>query len=402
MRKEKKIVFILGTKGIPANYGGFETFIEKLTLNQIDKSIQYFVSCQKTPEEYKKNRKMYEHNGAVCFPVRVPDIGPAKAVYYDYMSLKWVLKYIKKYNLENAIIFICACRIGPFIVLNRKKIKVSGAKLIINPDGHEWLRAKWNKVIKKYWRFSEKLCVKNADLLICDSANIEKYIQDTYKKYQPRTTFIAYGSETSKSSLKEDDERLISWYRKWNLSPGEYYVNIGRLVPENNYETMVREFMKSKSRKKMVFVATIGKSKFFDELKRSLHFEKDSRIKFVGGIYDQELLKKIRENAYGYVHGHSVGGTNPSLLEALGTLDLNLLYDVGFNREVGEEGALYWSLKDGNLSRLIDYADCLPETEIARLGQIAHDRIARFYTWERIDRQYEHEFICEPNGGTDK
>lgn len=390
MSEQKKSVFILGSKGIPANYGGFETFVEKLTLNQIDRSIQYYVSCQTSPENY--SGEIYEHNGAKCFQIKVPDIGPARAVYYDWQSLRWALRYIEKNKIRDAVVFICGYRIGPFIVLNKNKIRRLGVKLIINPDGHEWLRAKWNRAIKQYWKYSEKLCVKHADLLICDSMNIEKYVQDQFRKYAPKTTFIAYGSETSRSTLADDDPKIMEWYKKWDVKPNEYYVNIARLVPENNYETILREFMASDTKKDLVVAASLGENKFYQQLKQELHFDNDKRIKFVDGIYDQDLLKKIRENAYGYIHGHSVGGTNPSLLEALGILDLCLLYDVGFNREVGEEGALYWTLENGNLRKLIEKADAMPAEEIEQLGAKAHKRIAEFYTWEQICEQYEYEF----------
>ncbi len=388
-----KSVFILGTKGIPAKYGGFETFVEKLTLNRQDTRIQYHVYCQRTAGEYRKDPEAYWHNGAICFPVPVPEIGPAKAVWYDWHALKLAIQYIERKQVENAVIFLCACRIGPFLKMNRRKIKALGARLIINPDGHEWLRAKWNRFVKWYWRFSERLSVKYADFLVCDSAHIEKYIRENYKKYAPETAFIAYGSETAPSKLADDDEKIRAWYRKWGLEPQGYYINIGRLVPENNYETMVREFMASGTERKLVLAATIGKNKFYEKLKRELGFEKDHRILFVDGIYDEELLKKIRGNAYGYIHGHSVGGTNPSLLEALGTLDLNLLYDVGFNREVGEDGAKYWTLERGSLSSLINEVDRMPYEEKRKLGEAAHRRIAEHYTWESITKKYEDVFL---------
>ena len=113
-------------------------------------------------------------------------------------------------------------------------------------------------------------------------------------------------------------------------------------MPENNYETMIREFMKSRSPRNFAIITNVN-DRFLEELEQKLHFRADPRIRFVGTVYDQELLMKIRENAYGYFHGHEVGGTNPSLLEALGSTDLNLLLDVGFNREVAQDGALYWS-----------------------------------------------------------
>ena len=124
-----------------------------------------------------------------------------------------------------------------------------------------------------------------------------------------------------------------------------------------------------------------------------MHFKSDKRIKFVGTVYDQELLKKIRENAYAYFHGHTVGGTNPSLIEALGSTDLNLLVDVVFNREVAEDCALYWSRDNGALAKLIDQADELSADEITKLGQMAKKRVSQEYTWNKICGQYEKVFM---------
>lgn len=123
-------------------------------------------------------------------------------------------------------------------------------------------------------------------------------------------------------------------------------------------------------------------------MEEKLHFKNDKRIKFVGTVYDQELLKKIRENAYGYFHGHTVGGTNPSLIEALGSTDLNLLVDVGFNREVAEDCALYWTKESGNLSDLINKSDKLSQNEIDILGKKAKFRIESNYSWDYICNKY--------------
>lgn len=131
---------------------------------------------------------------------------------------------------------------------------------------------------------------------------------------------------------------------------------------------------------------------FLKELENKLHFKQDSRIKFVGTVYDQKLLKKIRENAYGYFHGHEVGGTNPSLLEALGSTDLNLLLDVGFNREVGIDTALYWNKEKGNLADLINRADAMDCEEVEMLGKKAKQRIREAYSWEYIVKEYETLF----------
>ena len=378
-----KDIFIIGSKGIPANYGGFETFVDELVTRRQSGDIQYHVSC------LSDNEKETEYNGAHCFNVKVPNIGPAKAVYYDIAALKYCVKYIREHNIDNAIVYILACRIGPFVGKYVKELHRLNCKVYVNPDGHEWKRAKWNFLIRKYWKISEKLMVKHADLLICDSKNIEKYIKDDYSQYSPNTTFIAYGADTSKSTLKDDDQKLLNWYKEKGISAKEYYLVVGRFVPENNYETMIREYMKSDTKKDFVLITNVEQNKFYESLKEQTHFDKDSRIKFVGTVYDQQLLKKIRENAYGYLHGHEVGGTNPSLLEALATTDLNLLLDVGFNKEVGEDGAVYWNKYEGNLSTLINELENIDKMDIEILSKKAKQRINKEYSWNFIVKKYE-------------
>lgn len=388
MDNKIKNVFIVGSKGIPAKYGGFETFVDNLTEKQVDERIKYHVSC------LADNNEEFEHNGARCFNIKVPNIGAAKAVYYDILALKKCIKYIKENNIENTIVYILACRIGPFIGYYKKQLKRLGGNLFVNPDGHEWKRAKWNAAIRQYWKLSEKLMVKHADLLICDSISIEKYIKEDYKKYNPKTTFIAYGADIEKSKLSDDDKTLLEWYKEKGVKAKEYYLVVGRFVPENNYETMITEFMKSNTEKDFVLITNVEQNKFYDKLREKTAFDKDSRIKFVGTVYNQELLKKIRENAYGYFHGHEVGGTNPSLLEALATTDLNILLDVGFNREVALNGAVYWSKKSGDLSVLIDNSDNFSENKIIKLGNLAKQRINSHYTWNDIVNNYEKLFLC--------
>lgn len=382
-----KHVFIIGSKGIPANYGGFETFVEKLTEGKKCQNIKYHVSC------LANNNDEFEYNGARCFNINVPNIGPAKAVYYDILALKSSIKYIKDNNVKNAIIYILACRIGPFINKYKKQLESLGGTLLVNPDGHEWKRGKWNFAIKKYWKVSEGLMVKYADLLVCDSITIEEYIKEDYKKYNPKTTFIAYGADTRKSKLSDDDDSLLNWYKEKGIKKKEYYLVVGRFVPENNYGIMITEFMKSNTDKDFIIITNVEKNKFYDKLKNQTNFDKDKRIKFVGTVYNQELLKKIRENAYGYLHGHEVGGTNPSLLEALATTDLNLLLNVGFNKEVGEDGALYFNKSDNDLALLIDKLDSYEQSTILEYSNKSKKRIEKNYTWNKIVDDYENLFL---------
>ena len=352
MQQEKEVqhVYLVGAKSLGA-YGGYETFVYKLTeYHQNKQNIKYHVACKangdgcmdenKFEGVTKINDHEFELHNAHCFKIDVPQIGPAQAIYYDVAALKACCEHIKKNHIPHPIVYIMACRIGPLAGHFYKEIHKLGGVVYLNPDGHEWMRAKWSVPIRKYWKISEQMMVKYCDLAICDSVNIEKYIHECYdgkgiKGRNPKTTFIAYGADLTLSKLADDDEKLVNWYKGKGLTKKGYY-----LV-----------------------------------------------------VYEQELLKKIRENAYAYFHGHTVGGTNPSLIEALGSTDLNLLVDVGFNKEVAEDCALYWSHKPGSLAKLIDKADQMNADEIAEMGQIAKKRVAKEYTWDKICRQYENVFL---------
>lgn len=392
MNEFKQHVYIIGSKGIPAKYGGFETFVEKLTEYKKDNEIQYHVACMNNGDNlYGNGQKHFEHNQADCFNIDVPNIGPAKAIYYDLKALAYSIKLAKENNDSKPIFYVLACRIGPFINYYKKKIHKLGGKLYVNPDGHEWLRAKWSYPVRKYWKYSERLMVKHADLLICDSLNIETYIKGEYKKYQPNTTYIAYGTDLEKSNLTSISPTVKEWFSKNKVQENNYYLVVGRFVSENNYETMIREFMNSDTTKEFILVTNVEANKFYNKLKKETGFAHDHRIKFVGTVYDQELLKYIRENAFAYLHGHEVGGTNPSLLEALASTQLNLLLNVGFNREVAENGALYWSKEPNNLTDLLNRVSANTEKESVNGNELS-SRLRSIYSWKKIIDDYEKVF----------
>lgn len=400
---KKRQVFIIGAKCI-GQYGGYETFIDKLTeVHANEPSIQYYIVTKANGDgamdetklnsvsSAKKNKsgtvRSFRYHNANVVKLLIPQIGSAQAIAYDIKAFKWCLSYIEKHKIDNAIIYVLACRIGPFFGGLVKRAHKLGCAVYVNPDGHEWMRAKWNKLIRTYWKESERLMVKHTDLLICDSVNIEKYIKKEYSQYSPKTTYIAYGADVTPSVLADDDPKFVSWLDEHGLEKNGYYMCCGRFVPENSFEIMIREFMESKSKRDFVIITTKNDG-LLKELDNKLRFRKDKRIKFVGTVYDCELLKKIRENAYGNFHGHTVGGTNPSLLEALGSTELNLLIDVEFNREVAEDGALYWSRDEGGLSKLIDEADAMDEKMISEYGLKAKERIKNAFSWEYIADEY--------------
>lgn len=400
-----KHCYIVGSKSI-GQYGGYESFVlNLLQCHKDNKNIKYHVACKANGQGFmnldnldgvtKINEEEFAYCNAHCFLIKIPEkLGPAQAIYYDLKALKWACEHIERNHIVNPIVYILASRVGPFERKYVQRIHDAGGLVYQNPDGHEDWRRKWNYIIRKYWKYSERYAVKYADLVVCDSKNIESYIKEEYADYKPETTFIAYGSYIKPSNVSDDDQKYCNWLTEHNLRDGEFYISVGRFVEENNFEIMIREFMLSNTDKDFAIITTEN-HKYAEQLQQKLNYKRDKRIKFVGTVYDAELLKKIRENAYGYFHGHEVGGTNPSLLESLGSTKINLLYNVGFNREVAEDAALYWTKEEGDLAAQIDKADKLSKDVIEDLGKAAKQRIRDEYSWEYICSKYEKVFLAE-------
>jgi len=198
-----------------------------------------------------------------------------------------------------------------------------------------------------------------------NNPEIEEYIQTEYPKIYRETQFIAYGTDQSLSELNENDSKVRNWYYEKGILENNYYLIVGRFVPENNYETMIREFMASNSDKYLVIVSNVEKNQFYNDLISKTHFDRDSRIKFVGTMYDQDLLKYIRQNAFAYIHGHEVGGTTP----------VNLLVDVGFNESVASSAALYWDKNRGSLAKMVDDLEQTNQEYRNKLGSLERNVI---------------------------
>ena len=400
-------VFIIGAKGI-SFYGGFETFAAELLRGSCDmEEIRYYVACKKNGrgamdlnslEGLKKvDENHYLYMGALLSLVPVSEkLGAAQAILYDLDSVKRAVAYCKKCQIPRPVFYFLTCRLGLFLGQAVKEIHKIRGSVYLNPDGLEWKRGKWSLPVRLYWKFAEKKSVEHADMLVCDSEAIRKYITEKYSRFHPKTVFIPYGAVTETGAvLPEDQAAEKKWLDEHALSRGQYYLVVGRFVPENNVEVILREFMKSKSERKLALVMTKDE-KYRRKLQEKLHFDTDPRICFAGTVYNIKLLQMIRSDAYAYIHGHSVGGTNPSLLESLAFTSLNLLYDVAFNRETALESGIYWTLKEGNLAGVIDLADRLPQEQVRRYGNRAKQRIREEYYWQKICAEYEKLWKEDP------
>ena len=378
-------VFIIGSRGLPAQYGGFETFVDQLVSHQVSPDIQYHVACLSNDQAYQH----FDYKGVDCFTIKAPKLGPARVIAYDMMAINYALKLIKKQGIEQPIFYVLGNTIGAFVAPFARKIHKIGGRFYINPDGLEWKRAKWAKPIQAYLKYSEKIMTRHADLVISDNPGIESYIKEAYP--WSKTTYIAYGTDLSPTSLNSQDNKVREFYHKWQTQEKNYYLILGRFVPENNYETAIREFMTSSTKRDLVIICNHEGSPYFEELRARTGFDQDPRVKFVGTVYDQDLLKYIRKEAFAYIHGHEVGGTNPGLLEALAQTDLNLVLGVSFNQTVAKDTAQYWTKETGNLAHLIDQVDYLED--VSEWGQRAKANMKQNFTWEKIVGEYEELFL---------
>lgn len=378
-------VFIIGSRGLPAQYGGFETFVDQLVSHQVSPDIQYHVACLSNDQAYQH----FDYKGVDCFTIKAPKLGPARVIAYDMMAINYALKLIKKQGIEQPIFYVLGNTIGAFVAPFARKIHKLGGRFYINPDGLEWKRAKWAKPIQDYLKYSEKIMTRHADLVISDNPGIESYIKEAYP--WSKTTYIAYGTDLSPTSLNSQDNKVREFYHKWQTQEKNYYLILGRFVPENNYETAIREFMASSTKRDLVIICNQEGNPYFEELRARTGFDQDPRVKFVGTVYDQDLLKYIRKEAFAYIHGHEVGGTNPGLLEALAQTDLNLVLGVSFNQTVAKDSAQYWTKETGNLAHLIDLLD--PLEDVSEWGQRAKANMKQNFTWEKIVGEYEELFL---------
>ena len=378
-------VFIIGSRGLPAQYGGFETFVDQLVSHQVSPDIQYHVACLSNNQAYQH----FDFKGVDCFTIKAPRLGPARVIAYDMMAINYALKHIKKQGIEQPIFYVLGNTIGAFVAPFARKIHKIGGRFYINPDGLEWKRAKWAKPIQAYLKYSEKIMTRHADLVISDNHGIESYIKEAYP--WSKTTYIAYGTDLSPTSLNSQDNKVREFYQKWQTQEKNYYLILGRFVPENNYETAIREFMASSTKRDLVIICNQEGNPYFEELRARTGFDQDPRVKFVGTVYDQDLLKYIRKEAFAYIHGHEVGGTNPGLLEALAQTDLNLVLGVSFNQTVAKDSAQYWTKETGNLAHLIDQVDSLED--VSEWGQRAKANMKQNFTWEKIVGEYEELFL---------
>ena len=380
-----KNLFVIGARGYHANYGGWETFVSNLVDYYNDKDTTIYVG-ELSSDKDNNNKVNKINDNLYTIPTYVNEMGSARMFIYSIKCYLYVLNYIRKNKIRDSYIYVLGLKLGPMLWFYKRLRRKYNIKVMVNPDGLEHRRSKWNKLIQLCFLLSEWSMLNNCDRVICDGLGIEKYVLDRYKRLKGKTTYIAYGAKKWDLSKVNEEDIL----KEYNLVKDNYCLMVGRCVPENNYELVIVEFMKSKIKKDLVVITNLSSSNYYNELVEKTGCDKDKRIKFIDGVYDGEKLAVIRKNSYLYIHGHSVGGTNPSLIEAISLTDLNLLYDVCFNRDIGVDTCLYFEKRD-SLVKLLDDKKLLDSSK-KELGVKAKDLYESKFTWDKIVSEYKKIF----------
>ncbi len=376
-----KHIFIIGSRGYKAKYGGWETFVTKLVDNYNDNNVLFHISGLSENKDVLNNKI---NDNIVLDSFCIKQNGGLKMLLCTIKAFKYYVKYIEDNNIKNAYIYILGLKLGPFLKIYKNELKKLGIITLVNPDGLEHERSKWGYSVKKFFLLSEKWMLFNCNIIVCDAKGIKKYIDLKYPSLRNKTIYIAYG--TDKVDISNIDEKSV--LLEYGLKKNNYLLMVGRFVPENNYELVLNEFMKSNINKELVIISNLSSSNYYNDVISKTNCLTDKRIKFIDGVYDEKKLSVIRKNSYGYIHGHSVGGTNPSLLEALSLTNLNILYDVNFNKDIGKDSCLYFK-KDGSLTKILDNAGSFDKKS---LGKKAKNIIENNFTWEIIVNKYKNIF----------
>ncbi len=362
-------IAFLGTRGIPAQYGGFETAVEEIGARLVGRGHEVIVYARNPGQDITEYRGMQIVNlpavrHRITETLSHTAVSSVHAIFKDRPDVAMVM------NAGNA----------PLL----RPLRVGGIPAAIHLDGLESRREKWRGAGARYYRWAEKAAVRRADRVIVDSQTIADYVLSAYGR---SCEFIPYGAEVI--SPGSDQLPALGLVRK------DYHLVVARLEPENHVLEAVHAYRVSDETRPLVVVGSAPYSQWYVDRVHEAAQGSD-RIRFLGGVYDQEVLDQVYANARTYIHGHSVGGTNPSLLRAMGAGAPVLAFDCPFNREVTANQAFFWSSAE-QLTEVLDEVaggeDHIIaseiESELAEFSRLGRQRVAEHYQWDQVAREYE-------------
>ncbi len=359
-------IAIIGSRGYPYVYSGYETLIKELSERLVKRDCEVTVYCHRN---LFKEKPAYL-NGIKLVYVHTIETKSLSQLIHSFLSMCHAVVS------DVDVIFAVNAANGPFGLIS----KIFRKPTAINVDGLEWLRPKWKGLGGRYFKIAARLSTILFDQIINDSQEMRKVYLNTFKK---ESVVIAYGATIKKS----EDPSLI---QQWLINPKEYYLVVGRMIPDNNADIIVKGFLASNSTKKMVVVGDVFyKDKYADELKAL----KDNRLIFTGYVHDPEVLAALYQHCYVYVHGHEFGGTNPTMIKAMAYGCAILALNTVFNKEMlnSDSYGIYFEKNQAAVRQQIDYVDQHPE-QIKKLSQNSHLGITDKYNWDCITDQYLEVF----------
>ncbi len=358
-------IAITGTRGIPNRYGGFERFAEKLSVGLAAKNHEVWVY----------NSTFHPHKGEYFMGVKIlrkisPErrIGAGGNYLYDLLCLKDAIR-----RKPDVILECGYASASPWYPVLRRK----GVKLVTHMDGMEWQREKWGRLTRVMFHRAERTAVKNSDLMVCDHPEIAGYYQE---KYSRRPEMISYGAE-----IRENRDESVPEVH--GLEPGAYYLLLARLEPENNIRMIIEGFLASGVREPLVLIGDHS-GKYGRYIFRE--FGNNERLRFLGGIFDQEHLDHIRHFSKAVLHGHSAGGTNPSLLEAMAAGAFIIAHNNPYNKWILGNNAAYFGSSE-EVSSLLSGING-PDQDRGKMISNNIARIRKEFQWKSVIQQYEKLF----------
>lgn len=360
MKNHKNRLGVIGTVGVPARYGGFETLAHQLVLNLNE---EFDITVYSSSKTYTGKERVKEWNGAKIKYIPLSANG-FQSIFYDIISMIHAVIYCDIL----LILGVSGCLFLPFI-----KLFFPSKKLIVNIDGLEWRRLKWNKYAKRFLMISESVAIKYADEIVADNAAIQKYV---YDRYDVNANLVEYGADhNQRKNLTSQTLEKYPFLKK------EYAFKVARIEPENNIE-MILEAFDNQNKLPLVLVGNWNNSEYGRSMREK--YKNSEQLYLLDPIYDPELLNEVRTNAKLYVHGHSAGGTNPSLVEAM-YLGLPILsFDVIYNKITTEYQAYFFE-NSKQLSKMVQFMNVLELDKISdQLSEVAYRR----YRWSVIAQKY--------------
>ncbi len=364
-------IAIFGARGVPATWGGFDTFVTELTPRFVDAGHEVTLYCM---PKYTAEELGDDYQGVSLR--RLPTVYGkfTETVIHEFLSSLHSL-----FQPKQDIYYVLACRTVwaylPHFLLRRR--------LVINTDGLDWQRRKWGRLARAYLKANYWLARHITKHLVSDSKELQKFY---IEEYGTTSAFLTNGGNVLAIDDGPEYREILAGY---GVEPGGYYLVACRMEPENNIDIIVREFSRSSVDEPLLIA---GGANYESAYLKSLQETTDPRIRFLGPVYQDGHIEALHLGAKGYIHGHEVGGTNPSLLKAMGCGNLILAHDVRFNREVLAGNGLLWTKEPGSLLAAIERAERDTAVLHAETAVACRDRISSYYSWDKVAQDHERYF----------